>query len=59
MPLSPLSSPARKKINVQYLQEQVEEDETVFLRAYFETSIENENKQNWKKRRKKDGKNVK
>jgi hypothetical protein len=37
IPLSLLSTIARKKHDVSYLQKQVEEAEDVFLRAYFKT----------------------
>jgi hypothetical protein len=41
MPLELLLTIARNKHDVPYLQKLIEEGEQVFLRAYFETMIEN------------------
>ncbi|MFP3041613.1 hypothetical protein LQZ19_07285 [Treponema primitia] len=41
MPLKLLSSIAKKKTDVSYLEKLIEEGKNVFLRAYFETKIEN------------------
>jgi hypothetical protein len=41
MPLELLSTIAKKKTDVSHLQKLIEEGKEVFLRAYFETKIEN------------------